>query len=169
MAYRELKQAIEVNQAKAGGIVVLDTQTGEVLALVNLPTYNPNNRMRAKGGRARNRSVIDTFEPGSTLKPFTVAAALEARKVTPNMEFQTAPGTLTIGNRTIHDTHNYGRVTVEQVIQKSSNVGAAKIALLLSPQTQWETLSGSGFGASTGQNSPGRLTAHFIHLRNGGR
>ena len=155
LAYRELKQAIEVNQAKAGGIVVLDTQTGEVLALVNLPTYNPNNRMRAKGGRARNRSVIDTFEPGSTLKPFTVAAALEARKVTPNMEFQTAPGTLTIGNRTIHDTHNYGRVTVEQVIQKSSNVGAAKIALLLSPQTQWETLSGSGFGASTGSKFPG--------------
>ncbi len=157
LAYRELKQAMEINKAKAGEIVVLDTQTGEVLALVNLPTYNPNNRIKTNSGRARNRVLTDVFEPGSTLKPFTVASALEAGGIKPDTIFQTAPGTLTIGKATISDSHREGPLTVAQVIQKSSNVGAAKIALTLSPQTLWETFSRSGFGASTGSGFPGEV------------
>lgn len=157
LAYRELKQAVEINKAKAGEIVVLDTQTGEVLALANLPTFNPNNRIKINSGRARNRVLTDVFEPGSTLKPFTVAAALEAGGINPDTIFQTAPGTLTIGKATIRDAHRQGPLTVEQVIQKSSNVGSAKIALTLSPQTLWETFSRSGFGESTGSGFPGEV------------
>lgn len=157
LAYRELKHAMEINKAKAGEIVVLDTQTGEVLALANLPTYNPNNRVKTNGGKARNRVLTDVFEPGSTLKPFTVASALEAGGIKPDTIFQTAPGTLTIGKATISDSHREGPLTVEQVIQKSSNVGSAKIALTLSPQTLWETFSRSGFGTSTGSGFPGEV------------
>jgi cell division protein FtsI (penicillin-binding protein 3) len=157
LAYRELKRAVEINKAKAGEIVVLDTQTGEVLALANLPTFNPNNRIKTNSGRARNRVLTDIFEPGSTLKPFTVAAALEAGGINPDTIFQTAPGTLTIGKATIRDAHRQGPLTVEQVIQKSSNVGSAKIALTLPPQTLWETFSRSGFGESTGSGFPGEV------------
>lgn len=157
LAYRELKRAMEIHKAKAGEIVVLDTQTGEVLALANLPTYNPNNRIKTNSGRARNRVLTDVFEPGSTLKPFTIASALEAGGIKPDTIFQTAPGTLTIGKATISDSHREGFLTVAQVIQKSSNVGAAKIALTLQPQTLWETFSRSGFGASTGSGFPGEV------------
>jgi cell division protein FtsI (penicillin-binding protein 3) len=157
LAYRELKRAMDINKAKAGGIVVLDTQTGEVLALANLPTYNPNNRIRTNGGKARNRVLTDVFEPGSTMKPFVVAAALEAGGIKPNTIFQTAPGTLTIGKSTIRDSHREGLLTVEQVIQKSSNVGSAKISLTLPPKKVWETYSRSGFGTSTGSGFPGEV------------
>nr|WP_176754669.1 penicillin-binding protein 2 [Nitrosospira sp. Nl5] len=157
-AYRELKQAVEANKAKAGGVVVLDAQTGEVLALVNLPAYNPNNRTRMNGGRARNRALTDVFEPGSTLKPFTIAAALETGGVTPDTVFETAPGTFSIGKATIRDAHKEGLLTVAQVIQKSSNVGSAKIALSLPPQALWEMLSDAGFGTSTGSGFPGEVS-----------
>jgi cell division protein FtsI/penicillin-binding protein 2 len=112
LAFRELKQAVETHKAKAGGIVVLDAQTGELLALVNLPAYNPNNRARTNGGRARNRALTDVFEPGSTLKPFTIAAALEAGGVKPDTVFETAPGTFSIGKATIRDAHKEGPLTV---------------------------------------------------------
>lgn len=161
LAYRELKQAVEASKAKAGGIVVLDAQTGEVLALANLPAYNPNNRARISGARARNRALTDVFEPGSTLKPFTIAAALEAGVVEPDTIFQTAPGTLTIGKATIRDSHKEGPLTVAQVVQKSSNVGSAKIALSLPPQTLWEMLSRSGFGVSTGSGFPGEVNGRL--------
>src|SRR6185503_15308861 len=105
LAYRELKQAMESHKAKAGGIVVLDAQTSEVMALVNLPAYNPNNRTRIGGGRTRNKAVTDMFEPGSTLKPFTIAAALKAGEVKPETVFQTAPGTFSIGRSVIRDAH----------------------------------------------------------------
>jgi cell division protein FtsI (penicillin-binding protein 3) len=164
-AYRELKQAVEANKAKAGGVVVLDAQTGEVLALVNLPAYNPNNRMRMHGGRARNRALTDVFEPGSTLKPFTIAAALEAGGVTPDTVFETAPGTFSIGRATIRDSHKEGLLTVAQVIQKSSNVGSAKIALSLPPQTLWEMLSDAGFGTSTGSGFPGEVSGKLRPYR----
>src|SRR5687768_17227957 len=133
LAYRELKHAVETHKAKAGGIAVLDVRTGEVLALVNLPTYNPNNRTGVNNGLARNRAVTDVFEPGSTLKPFTIAAALEAGGVTPDTVFETSPGFFSIGRATIRDAHREDALTVAQVIQKSSNVGAAKIALSLPP------------------------------------
>lgn len=165
LAFRELKQAVEANKAKAGGIVVLDAQTGELLALVNLPAYNPNNRARMNGGRARNRALTDVFEPGSTLKPFTIAAALEAGGIKPDTIFETGPGTFSIGKATIRDAHKEGPLTVAQVIQKSSNVGSAKIALSLPPQTLWEMLSDSGFGASTGSGFPGEVSGRLRPYR----
>ena len=155
IAYRELNAALEAHRAKAGGIVVLDARTGEVLALANLPAYNPNNRGKIDPQRSRNRALTDLFEPGSTLKPFTVAAALEAGRVRPETLIPTGAGKLTIGRATINDVHPAGTLTVEQVIQKSSNVGAAKIALDLPAQALWALLSRSGFGALPKSGFPG--------------
>ena len=161
LAYRELKAGVEANKAKAGGLVILDTRSGEILALVNLPSYNPNNRNHVARDRMRNRALTDIFEPGSTLKPFTIAAALEAGKVQPSTTIDTAPGTLTIGTATIHDAHREGVLTVEQVIQKSSNVGAAKIALSLAPEKMWETLTGAGFGTPPKTGFPGEVSGRL--------
>lgn len=161
LAFRELKAAVDANKARAGAAVILDIKTGEILALANLPSYNPNNRVRATRDKMRNRALIDTFEPGSTLKPFTIAAALDAGKVRPGSIIDTAPGTLTIGRATIHDAHREGALTVEQVIQKSSNVGAAKIALSLPAETMWQTLSASGFGAAPMTGFPGEVSGRL--------
>ena len=161
LAFRELKSAIAVNEAKAGSLVVLDVTTGEVLALANWPTYNPNNRDTLKAGRSRNRAVVDLFEPGSTLKPFTVAAALESGRVGPGSMIDTGSGRYTIGNRTIHDAHPEGMLTVAQVIQKSSNVGSAKMALAMAPQKLWTILSDVGFGAQTKVGFPGEATGRL--------
>ncbi len=155
LAYRELKSAVAAHQAKAGGIVVLDVRTGEVLALANLPSYNPNNRGKIEPRRARNRAVTDLFEPGSTLKPFTVAAAIEAGLFKPDSVIQTGSGQLTIGAWTIHDAHPSGALTVAQVIQKSSNVGAAKIALALPSEKLWSVFNSVGFGAPPRSGFPG--------------
>ncbi|HEY8622376.1 MAG TPA: penicillin-binding protein 2 [Casimicrobiaceae bacterium] len=161
LTFREIKAAVESNKAHAGAAVMLDVKTGEILALVNWPSYNPNNRVRATRDRMRNRALIDTFEPGSTLKPFTIAAALDAGKVRPGSIIDTAPGTLTIGHATIHDAHREGALTVEQVIQKSSNVGAAKIALSLPAETMWRTLSATGFGAAPMTGFPGEVSGRL--------
>lgn len=155
LAFRELKAAVETNHAKAGGLVMMDVKTGEILALANWPTYNPNARNRVGRERMRNRALTDTFEPGSTLKPFTIATALEAHKVRPDTVFDTMGGHMTIGPNTIHDAHAYGALTVEQIIQKSSNIGAAKIALQLPAQRMWETLSECGFGSVPQTGFPG--------------
>jgi cell division protein FtsI (penicillin-binding protein 3) len=140
---------------------VLDAVTGEVLAIANLPTYNPNNRDRLDTRRMRNRAVTDLFEPGSTLKPFTAAAAIEAGVVSPESVIQTAPGQLTIGNRTIHDAHPQGALTVAQVIQKSSNVGAAKMALGLPAETLWNMFNQVGFGTPTRSGFPGEVSGRL--------
>jgi cell division protein FtsI (penicillin-binding protein 3) len=161
LAFRELKSAVEANKAKAGGLVILDIASGEILALANWPTYNPNARNKVARERMRNRALTDVFEPGSTLKPFTIAAALEAGKVTPDTIIQTAPGTLTIGTATIHDAHKGGALTVAQVIQKSSNVGAAKIALSLPSETMWEMFSSSGFGTPPKTGFPGEVAGRL--------
>lgn len=161
LAHRELKRAVEINQAKAGSVVVLDTQTGEVLGLANYPTYNPNQRSSIREGRTRNRALVDVFEPGSTLKPFAVAVAMEVGKIHSDTLFQTAPGALRIGRATIRDIRNKGTISASQVIQESSNVGAAKIALLLPPQTFWEMLSRSGFGTPTGSSFPGEVSGRL--------
>jgi len=161
LAFREIKAAVDANKARAGAAVMLDVKTGEVLALVNWPSYNPNNRIRVTRDKMRNRALIDTFEPGSTLKPFTIAAALDAGKVRPGSIIDTAPGTLTIGRATIHDAHREGALTVEQVIQKSSNVGAAKIALSLPAETMWQTLSATGFGATPMTGFPGEVSGRL--------
>ena len=157
LAFRELRNAVLEHRAKAGGIVVLDARTGEVLAMANLPSYNPNNRGKLDPRRTRNRAVTDLFEPGSTLKPFTASAALEAGLFKPETVIQTAPGYLTIGNRTIHDAHPQGALTVSQVIQKSSNVGAAKMALSLPAENMWTLFRQVGFGAVPASGFPGEV------------
>jgi cell division protein FtsI (penicillin-binding protein 3) len=164
LAFRELKRAVEAHRAKAGGIVVLDAQTGEILALANLPSFNPNNRGKLEPKRTRNRVVTDLFEPGSTLKPFTAAVALDSRMFRPETVIQTAPGSLTIGPATIHDAHPGGAMTVSQIIQKSSNVGSAKMALALPAEKMWTLFSQVGFGVPPKSGFPGevagRLRAH---------
>jgi len=157
LAFRELKAAVEANKAKAGGMVIVDIATGEILALANWPTYNPNRRDKVTPEKMRNRALTDIFEPGSTLKPFTIAAALEAGKVRPDTVIQTGNGTLTIGPNTIRDAHPAGALTVEQVIQKSSNVGSGKIALMMPSDTMWQMFTNVGFGAVPRTGFPGEV------------
>ena len=145
-AYQKLRDTVLTHKAKAGSVVVLDAVTGEVLALANYPSYMPDKRRNLSGEQLRNRAVTDTFEPGSTMKPITVAMALEAGRVTPQSIIETGPGRYTMGGFTISDTHNYGTLTVEGVIQKSSNVGALKIAQKMSPNEMWDTYTALGYG-----------------------
>ncbi len=165
LAFSQLRAAVEKHRAKAGGVVVLDVDTGELLALANFPTYNPNNRNRLTGAQLRNRTLTDTFEPGSTLKPFTVALALEARRVKPDTVIPTAPGSLSIGAATIRDAHVERTLTVAQVIQKSSNIGAARIALALPAQSMWEMFQSLGFGSAPGLEFPGEAAGKLRPYR----
>ncbi|HET8729913.1 MAG TPA: penicillin-binding transpeptidase domain-containing protein [Moraxellaceae bacterium] len=155
LAYRELADAIARNNAKAGTAVALDVETGEVLAMVNQPSYNPNNREKLRPDQMRNRAVTDMFEPGSTMKPFTISAALESGKYTPHSLFNTNPGSLTIYNKTIRDHENYGVIDLGTIITKSSNVGASQIALSLPKETLPLFFSRFGFGKTTGSGFPG--------------
>jgi len=161
LAFRELKAVVEANKAKAGGLVILDVRTGEILALANWPAYNPNARDRTARERMRNRALTDVFEPGSTLKPFAIAAALDAGAVRPDTLIATGNGSLTIGPNTVHDAHPAGTLTVAQVIQKSSNVGAAKIALGLPAQTLWQELADAGFGTLPKTGFPGEVSGRL--------
>jgi cell division protein FtsI (penicillin-binding protein 3) len=166
LAYSHLKQAIAENNAKAGGVVVLDVRTGEIVALANWPTYNPNNREGLSGGQLRNRAVTDTFEPGSTLKPFTIGLALENGKVRSDTVINCAPGRLTIGSATISDAHPHGALTVAEVIQKSSNVGAAKIAAMLPAQKMWQMFDDVGFGQVPHLGFPGEVSGRVRPWKN---
>ena len=161
LAYSHLKQAVTDFEAKAGGVVVLDAKTGEVLALANWPTYNPNNRERLTGAQLRNRAFTDTYEPGSVMKPFTAALALENGKVRFDTVIDCAPGRLTIGSATISDAHPHGPLTVAQVIQKSSNVGTAKISAMLSPEQMWNMYDAIGVGQAPGLGFPGEVTGRL--------
>jgi len=145
-AYQKLRDTVQAHKAKAGSVVVLDARTGEVLALANYPSYVPDKRQNLTGEQLRNRALTDVFEPGSTIKPITVGLALESGRFKPETSVDTTPGRLTITGSTISDTHNYGLLTVEGVIQKSSNVGTTKIAMQLPAQEMWETFSAVGFG-----------------------
>lgn len=156
-AYQKLRDAVIANKAKAGSVVVLDTITGEVLALANYPSYNPNKRQNLSGEQLRNRALTDTFEPGSTMKPITVAAALELGRVRASTIIDTSPGRYAMGGFTINDTHNYGVLDVNGVIQKSSNVGALKIAQKMSPQEMWETFTALGYGQKPQIAFPGAV------------
>lgn len=155
LAFRELKAAVDQHHAKAGAIVVLDAKTGEILALANLPSYNPNNRVKLNRNSTRNRSITDIFEPGSTMKPVAIAAAMEAGKFTPETRIETTPGHFSIGPATIRDAHPQGLISVAEVIQKSSNVGAAKIALTLQPEYLWGVFNHMGFGQPPRSGFPG--------------
>ena len=154
-AWQKLRSAVEAQRAKGGSVVVLDVQTGEVLALANYPSYDPNNRKNLTGEQLRNRALTDIYEPGSTMKPVTVALALEQKKVTPQTVIATDPGKLTIQGATIGDVHNYGTLTVSGIIQKSSNVGVAKVAQRLSDQDMWENFRHIGIGQKPDLPFPG--------------
>lgn len=156
LAYNAVKSAVEKHQAKAGGAVVLDTQTGEILALANYPSYNPNDRKYLTGEQLRNRVLTDTFEPGSTMKPFTVSLALEKGQVQPNTQMVIGAKYL-IGPKPITDTHPYSTLTVAQVIQKSSNIGTAKLAMNTSPQEMWDLYTAAGFGQAPKIGFPGAV------------
>jgi len=157
-AYQKLRDQVIANKAKAGSVVVLDAITGEVLALANYPSYVPDKRRNLTGEQLRNRALTDTFEPGSTMKPFTIGLALESGRVRPGTIVDTTPGRITITGSTISDTHNYGVLTVEGVIQKSSNVGTTKIAMQMPAREMWETFSAAGFGQKPQITFPGAVS-----------
>ena len=160
-AYQRIRDAVAANKAKAGSVVVLDAQTGEVLALANFPSYAPADRRNLTGAQLRNRALTDTFEPGSTMKPFIAAWAMETGRVTPNTIIQTAPGKMVLTGSTITDSHPHGNLTVTEVIQKSSNVGATRMALMFSPREMWELYSAVGFGQKPQLGFPGVVTGRL--------
>ena len=170
LTYRELAKSIEDHKAQAGSAVVIDAKTGEILALANLPTYNPNN-LNAGNGPTRNRAVTDVFEPGSTMKPFVVSAALDSGLVRPTQNIDISAGFMKIGSFTIHDAHaEPGRLsmTVSEVIAKSSNVGAARIGLMQEPRNLWGTLNKVGFGMRTNIGFPGEVGGVLKNYKNWG-
>jgi cell division protein FtsI (penicillin-binding protein 3) len=160
-AFQKLRDAVLQNKAKAGSVVVLDVQTGEVLALANYPSYSPAKRANLTGAQLRNRALTDTFEPGSTMKPFVIALALEKGLVKPETVIQTAPGHITVGGSTITDAHPHGPLTVNEVIQKSSNVGTVKMAMQMQPREMWEMFSQVGLGQKPQVPFPGVVSGRL--------
>lgn len=168
VAYRTLKAAIQTHNAESGSIVVLDVQTGEVLAIVNQPTYNPNDRSQFSAERYRNRAITDIFEPGSSIKPLVVAAALESGEYRPSSVIDTAPGYVVVGPKTIEDRRNLGRISLTTILARSSNVGATKLAMSLQSDQLWNTMTNFGLGSLTASGFPGEsagLLTHFSHWR----
>ena len=163
LAFRELTAAVSRHSAKDGTLVMLDARTGEVMALVGSPSYNPNDRSELKGGLYRNRAVTDVFEPGSTVKPFTIAAALESGRYKVNTRIDTNPGYIKVNDHRIREdnNHNYGDIDLAHVIIKSSNVGASKIALSLGPERMWEMFTRFGLNSNTGSGYPGESSGLF--------
>jgi cell division protein FtsI (penicillin-binding protein 3) len=160
-AYQKLRDAVLLRKAKAGSVVVLDVVTGEVLALANFPSYSPDKRQNLTGAQLRNRALTDTFEPGSVMKPFTIGLALETGRVTPQTLIDTGAGKLTIAGSTISDSHPNGVLTVEGVIQKSSNIGTTKIAMQMQPREMWEIFSEAGFGQKPQISFPGAVSGRL--------
>lgn len=161
LAYRELKKAVLQHQARSGSLALLDTQTGEVLAIVNQPSYNPNSRTQVKGSTSRNRAITDIYEPGSTMKPFVVALGLELGLYRPDTVIDTAPGTMRVGHNIVKDIHNYGVLDVAHVLQKSSNVGVTKIALNLPSKKFWAFYNNLGFGQPLETGFPGEANGRL--------
>lgn len=164
-AYRELKAAVHRHRAVAGSAVLLDVKTGEVLAMVNQPGYNPNGDRSNKGGRLRNRALTDIFEPGSTMKPFVVAAALELGAVQPDSKIDTSPGSFKVANLTVRDHHNLGRIDLQTLLSRSSNVGAAKLALSLDRARYWHVLDAFGFGHAPMTGYPAESAGRLPYFR----
>ncbi|MFM6992955.1 MAG: peptidoglycan D,D-transpeptidase FtsI family protein, partial [Rhodoferax sp.] len=160
-AYQKLRDAVLANRAQAGSIVVLDALTGEVLALANYPSYDPEKRVNLTGAQLRNRALTDTFEPGSVMKPFTIGLALNTGRVKTSTIIDTAPGSVNITGATIRDAHPHGALTVEQVIQVSSNVGTTKIAMQMPATEMWETFSSAGFGQKPQIEFPGAVSGRL--------
>ncbi len=166
LAYRTLKSAIRQHNARSGSIVVLDVKTGEVLAMVNQPTYNPNDRSQLAAERYRNRAITDIFEPGSSLKPLVIAAALESGQYRPSSIIDTAPGFIVVGPKKIEDTRNLGRVSLTTILARSSNVGITKLAMTLQPDQLWETMTQFGLGELTTSGFPGESAGMLTHFSN---
>jgi cell division protein FtsI (penicillin-binding protein 3) len=160
-AYQRIRDAVAQHKAKAGSVVVLDVQSGEVLALANFPSYSPNDRQNLTGAQLRNRALTDTFEPGSTMKPFIVSLAMETGRVSPKTVIATAPGTINITGSTIRDAHPHGDLTVEEVIQKSSNVGTVKMAMQMQPREMWELYTQVGLGQRPQIDFPGAVSGRL--------
>jgi cell division protein FtsI (penicillin-binding protein 3) len=168
LAYRTLKAAIQSYNAESGSVVMLDIHTGEVLAIVNQPTYNPNDRSQYSAERYRNRAITDIFEPGSSIKPLIVAAALESGQYRPSSTVDTAPGFVVVGPKRIEDSRNLGRISLTTVLARSSNVGVTKLAMSLEPDQLWSTMTQFGFGSLTSSGFPGEsagLLTHYDHWR----
>jgi len=165
LAYRELKAKAARFGASSASAVMLDVRTGEVLAMANVPSFNPNNRKGYRSNTYRNRAVTDVFEPGSTIKPFTIASALDSKRYSPNTIIHTSPGTYKVSDHTIKDMHNYGSLTVSNVILKSSNVGATKIALTLPAEELWSKFNSIGIGNSTQSGFPGEVTGYIKNFQ----
>ena len=168
LAYRELKSAMQEYRAQAGSVIVIDVDTGEVLAMVNQPSYNPNDREQLKAGLYRNRAATDIFEPGSSIKPFIIAAALASGQYRVDSVVDTSPGFLQVGNKVFEDETNLGVIDLATILAKSSNVGAAKVALSLKPEQIWSTLSSLGLGQVTGSSYPGEsagMLSNYSHWR----
>jgi cell division protein FtsI (penicillin-binding protein 3) len=160
-AYQRVRDAVAEHKARAGSVVVLDVQTGEVLALANYPSYNPAVRKGMTGAQIRNRALTDIFEPGSTMKPFIAALALEKKMVSPSTPIQTAPGRILVSGLPISDAHPHGVLTVAEVIQKSSNVGTVKMAMQMQPREMWELYAQVGFGQKPQIDFPGAVTGRL--------
>lgn len=160
-AYQKVREAVLSNKARAGSAVVLDTVTGEVLALANYPSFDPNRRRNLTGEQLRNRALTDSFEPGSIMKPLIAAMALERGMVKPTTPIQTAPGRIQIGGSTISDSHQHGVLTVNEIIQKSSNVGTVKMAMQMQPREMWETFAQAGFGQKPQLPFPGVVSGRL--------
>ncbi len=165
LAYGALKAAVERNRAKAGAVIAIDVRSGEILALANMPSFNPNNRARLTGAQLRNRVITDLFEPGSTLKPFSIALALETGKLRPSTPIATAPGWMTLAKYTIRDVHPAASLSVAQVLARSSNVGSAKIALGLPRESMWDFFRRVGFGAAPELGFPGAAAGKLRHYK----
>ncbi len=161
MAYRELQKAVDKHKAKAGSLVMIDVHTGEILAMVNQPAYNPNNRAGMAAVRMRNRVVTDVLEPGSTLKPFTVMAALESGRYTKDTPINTYPGYMRVGRNLVKDILNYGQLTVTSVLTKSSNIGVTKMAMDVGIDSVLDTLRRVGLGQATGIGFPGESSGYL--------
>jgi cell division protein FtsI (penicillin-binding protein 3) len=172
LAYRELKAAVQTHKARSGSVVVIDIATGEVLAMVNQPAFNPNDRDQYAASRYRNRATNDFLEPGSSIKPFVIAAAMETGRYHADTLIDTAPGMMRVGIKTVKDHHNLGTIDVTTVLAKSSNVGTVKIALSLKPQEMWGALDEFGFGRVTGSGFPGEsagILTGYEHWRSIGQ
>ncbi len=165
-AYQRVRDAVREHRARAGSVVVLDVQTGELLALANYPSYDPGERIHLAGGQLRNRALTDVFEPGSTMKPLVVALALETGRVKVDSVIHTAPGSLVVGPLVVKDAHPHASLTVQEVIQKSSNVGAARIAMQMPARELWELFSSVGYGQKPQINFPGVVTGRLKPYKN---
>lgn len=166
LAYRELKAGYIQHGARSASAVMIDVRTGEVIAMVNVPSFNPNNRKGYKQYTYRNRAVTDVFEPGSTIKPFVIALALESRRYLPDTVIDTTPGTYRVGRYTIRDVRDFGPLSVNDVLLKSSNVGVVKIVLTIPRQDLWNTYNSIGVGQSTGSGFPGEVNGYLKNFHN---